>query len=91
MLRICSRIQKGIQAIQLQISLKGIIFYRDYDMAKTFSSTQKYVSESIFSFKETEQTNARITISDLRSTLSKYLIFQLESSTTIDFTWQKIR
>ena len=37
--------------LQLYKSLKGIIFYRDDDMAKTFSSTQEYVCESIFSFK----------------------------------------
>ena len=35
----------------IYISLKYITFYRDNDMAKTFSSTQKYVCEIIFSFK----------------------------------------
>ena len=38
---------------------------------------------------ETEQTSARITISDLRSILSQYLILQLESSYTINFAWHK--
>ena len=41
----------------------------------------------VFLVLETEQTSARITISDLRSTLSQYLKLQLESSTTIDFAW----
>ena len=45
----------------------------------------------VFLVLETEQTSARITISDLRSTLSQYLKLQLESSTTIDFAWQKSR
>ena len=44
----------------------------------------------LFMVFETRQASARITISDLRSTLSQYSILQLESSTTIDFAWQKI-
>ena len=42
----------------------------------------------VFLVLETEQTGATITISDLMST-SQYLVLQLESSTTINFAWQK--
>ena len=43
----------------------------------------------VFLVLKTEQTIARITISDLGSTLSQYSILQLESSTTIKFARQK--
>ena len=43
----------------------------------------------VFLVLETWQTSATLTISDLRIALSQYPILQLESSTTIDFFWQK--
>ena len=43
----------------------------------------------VFLVLETKRTSARIIVSDLMSTLSQYSIFQLESSTTINFAWQK--
>ena len=43
----------------------------------------------VFLVLETEQVSPGITISDLRSTLSQYLILQWESSATINFASQK--
>ena len=43
----------------------------------------------VFLVLETEKTSTRMTISELSSIISQYLILQLKSSTTINFAWQK--